>query len=869
MFFEELEKHGDRIALYTENEERVSYLRLAAHADAFASRLPAGRPLIFIEARPELEAIAAYLGCLRRRCPVYLMAPEAGPSAARAIEVYAPQAVYRKAGANGWMLDTAETATAAHPDLGVLLSTSGTTGSTKLVRLSFGNIDANARQIASYLEIQPEDRAITTLPLSYSYGLSVLNSHLSSGAAVILNADSVTSEKFWRRFKRLGATSFAGVPYTYELLAKVGFAEMELPSLRAFTQAGGHLSRDLVTKFARLAEEKRARFWVMYGQTEATARISYLPPGEALTHPDSIGRAIPEGEIRLLDDEGREIAEEGVAGEMVYDGPNVMMGYASGPEDLGRAADAGPLRTGDVAMRDADGYFTIVGRKRRFIKPFGYRVNLDEIERLARQGGVDLRATGDDSVLVLAVQEPAQEAEARKILVETLGLPPHAFKTLVVPEFPVLPNGKTDYRALLASAGKATTKSALAGGSRGEGIASILVQGSAFLRRFLREAKQLLGVSKGQFKSIYELFQWTFNRKDIDSAQSFKGLGGDSLSYVLIADEIERHLGYLPRNWEAVPVRDLDRLDRRMSAYRRIKTDVLLRAAAIVAIVLNHSGAYVLEGGANILMVLAGLSFARFNWGDDGRDVVRSTLATALKIFAPTLALVLAHQWWWGEIDWLMVLFVKNLIEADFQALIFVWFIQALLQIFLFMALLFSVPQVRRVASRQPFSFGLVFVGLSIGLCHFLVLHGDALLPHRNEMIYTPFYLWQFGMGWLILASRTPIRKLATLLILALGLYLEFYFTTSRTGWLLLGGAALLFVDSVPAPRILEAAASILAKAVFYVFLLHTTFMGALVYFKVLESPLALFAAGLAGGLAAWLIAESARRALRRAEPAR
>lgn len=174
---------------------------------------------------------------------------------------------------------------------------------------------------------------------------------------------------FWEFVRREQATSFGGVPYTYEILEKLRFTQMELPHLKTMTQAGGKLPLHLHQEFAEYADRNKKRFIVMYGQTEATARMGYLPAHDALERCGSMGIAIPGGRFWLQRDDGSEIEESGVTGELVYEGKNVMLGYAQNREDLSKGDECGGLLyTGDMARRDGDGYYYIEGRKKRFLK---------------------------------------------------------------------------------------------------------------------------------------------------------------------------------------------------------------------------------------------------------------------------------------------------------------------------------------------------------------------------------------------------------------------------------------------------------------------------------------------------------------------
>lgn len=338
-----------------------------------------------------------------------------------------------------------------HPELGLLLTTSGSTGSPKLVRQSYNNVRANAEAIAQYLELDETERPITTLPMNYTYGLSIINSHLLVGATLLVTEKGLMQKEFWQFFKEQGATSFGGVPYTYEMLDKLRFQRMKLPSLRTMTQAGGKLTPELHKKFAEYAAEKGKKFVVMYGQCEATARMGYLPADKAVERCGSMGIAIPGGAFRLVDVNGQTITEPHVTGELVYEGPNVTLGYAECGEDLAKGDERhGVLETGDMAQFDEDGYYYIVGRKKRFLKIYGNRVNLDEVDRLVKAAfpETDFTCAGVDDHMYLFVTDAAAAEAVKDFVVSKTGLNPVAFKTVLIDEIPKNDAGKTLYQEL-------------------------------------------------------------------------------------------------------------------------------------------------------------------------------------------------------------------------------------------------------------------------------------------------------------------------------------------------------------------------------------------------------------------------------------
>lgn len=335
-----------------------------------------------------------------------------------------------------------------YDELALLLTTSGSTGSPKLVRQSYSNIKANTESIVQYLKLNSTERPITTLPMNYTYGLSIINSHLYVGATLLITDKTLMQKEFWNFFKEENATSFGGVPYTYEILKKLRIFRMELPSLRTMTQAGGKLSTELHKEFAEFAMQTNRNFVVMYGQTEATARMAYLPPENALEKAGSMGIAIPGGNFTLIDHEGMVITGPNAVGELVYTGENVTLGYAECREDLSKGNERnGRLETGDMAQRDEDGYYYIVGRKKRFLKIYGKRVNLDEIERLVKShfDYIDCAATGLDDGLYIFITNESVVNDVRGYIAEVTKINLAAVFVKYIQNVPKNISGKNAY----------------------------------------------------------------------------------------------------------------------------------------------------------------------------------------------------------------------------------------------------------------------------------------------------------------------------------------------------------------------------------------------------------------------------------------
>ena len=245
-------------------------------------------------------------------------------------------------------------------------------------------------------------------------------------------------KEFWNFFKTAEATSFGGVPYTYEMLDKLRFYRMDLPSLRTMTQAGGKITPELHEKFAKHAEEKGKNFIVMYGAAEATSRMGYLPAEKAVEKKGSMGIPIPGGTFRLIDADGKEITSPYTTGELIYEGKNVTLGYAEKGEDLALGDERhGVLETGDMAQFDDEGYYYIVGRKKRFLKIYGNRVNLDEVDRMIKaEFEIETASSGSDDHLYIFIVDEAYSEKVKEFIVEKTKLNHAAFKVIVVDEIP-------------------------------------------------------------------------------------------------------------------------------------------------------------------------------------------------------------------------------------------------------------------------------------------------------------------------------------------------------------------------------------------------------------------------------------------------
>lgn len=462
MFLEIDKKTHDKIAIKDSDNQQITYGEIVHFANLFWNKI-GERSLLFVLNRNTVGAAAGYLGAMINRIvPLMLGASMDQELLEELIRIYHPQYLWkpvemvtegepRLLEQYGYVLvETGLTPFPMYEELSLLLTTSGSTGSPKLVRHSYTNLEAQARNISAFFELDAIERPMLDLPINYTMGLSVLNSHLYSEATVLLTDLNVLSPKYWEFFKREEATSYTNVPYGYEILKKLRFFRMDLPSLKLITQGGGKLNEELQREFAEYAEKTGRRFILTYGQTEGSARMAYLPAEYAKEKCGCIGKAIPNGLLYLIDEKGNEITEPDVIGEMVYEGPNVTLGYAQSGEELLLGDERhGVLPTGDMAKKDTDGFFYIVGRKKRFLKLCGYRVGLDECENLIKaEFDTECACVGDDSCMRIYVTTAQEHDKIKRYIAEKTNLNSGVFEICQIEKLPRNEAGKILYSRL-------------------------------------------------------------------------------------------------------------------------------------------------------------------------------------------------------------------------------------------------------------------------------------------------------------------------------------------------------------------------------------------------------------------------------------
>lgn len=462
-FYENLDRFGDHTALACDDGVRFSYTELERQVREFADRIYSPeRKLAFLVTNNCAESVWGYVGMMRAGVVPLLIGRKVSkelfdflmgcyhPAWVWAEESYFcenPQYRHGNYVLSKMSFETYD----IHPDLCVMHTTSGSTGSPKCVRQSQANVEYMSTQTAKYLGLTENDSNISTLPMNYGYGTNCIQTHLLVGGKLIMTQESILSRKFWDIFREEKATNFGGVVFTYDMLKKMHFSTMDVPSLRFMTQAGGKFERDAILNFMPAMQAKGVDLTVFYGQTEGTCFMSIVKPEMALAKAGTIGIPYEGLNFSLIDEDGSLITKPNTRGELVIDGPAICMGYAEHWNELSLGDDwHGHLVTGDYVTVDEDGYYTIVGRKKRFLKIHGERVSLDEVESLLRERGYDNACKGKDDM----VQIYTTEADIGKVMADINKLTAinrECLSVYRVSEIPRNEAGKVTYAALDAA----------------------------------------------------------------------------------------------------------------------------------------------------------------------------------------------------------------------------------------------------------------------------------------------------------------------------------------------------------------------------------------------------------------------------------
>jgi acyl-CoA synthetase (AMP-forming)/AMP-acid ligase II len=828
MFWENFEKYKERPALFV-TDNYVTYKELNQLCELFANQLPKEKKLVLLDADNSLESIVALYGALKKGHGVLLCERGNAVLKQKLCERFKPELIFEKRGSS-WELSQRKHnySPALHKDLAFLLTTSGSTGDPKCVRLSKTNILSNTDAISSYLSISETDRSLLLLPIFYCFGLSVLNTHLSKGACVYIQGPSVDDTTFFRYLTEKKITNFSGVPHTFELLARKGFLKKHLSSVRYIAQAGGKLRKDLVIAYDSWARTNEANFFVMYGQAEASPRIAYVPPSMLADNPDCIGCPIPGGQLCLMDTEEQEITQAGIEGELIYRGPNVMMGYAENALDLSKGKEIDVLRTGDIGVLTETNLFKVTARKKRICKIYGKRYNLDKIEQVLRTIDSSAVCLSNDTILFIASENKVSE-KLVSLASSKFNFPHSNISTLYYNKIPVLASGKTDYSTIVKdSQEKICEKERVDKGSATE--------------------------------ALLEAYQSDFIENKVTKNDSFVSLGGDSLTYVAISVNIERIIGSLPEKWEKKTIGELATVasTKSNSLFSTIEMGVFLRAISIVAIVFQHL-IHTPVGGATILLFVSGYNFSRFHLDNFLEGNFKPTLFNLIKnILLPYWAILLFYNFLSRQGVNFQINFnfftdcflIGNYFHYSFYPFP-TWFIQVLSQVIAFLSLILLIPAIRKYAKRntQLFIMTLVMAAIIYRLVDSIWLM--EMFPTKGADQRTAWGAWIFLFG--LLVNRFPSssgKKITTIALILLTVFF-WYGDLSRVAVLSSGGCLLIWRKNISIPNAVVKPIQLLSSASLYIYISH---LKGIVPYLIMFGGIVQAVVGIVQGLVFWVL---------------
>ena len=816
----------------TSADRELSYRELetatARRAAEFLATVAPGT-LLHLPFQPRIEAVVSYLAALSAGLPLLITGqvdPAVDSGYGEIIRTYQPAATIDPDTGELVRLHHAETAEPIHPDIAVLLATSGSTGSKKLVKLSLGNLIANARAIAHGLGITAADRGITLLPLHYSFGLSVLNSHLISGASIAVEECSVAAPGFAEQVERCGVTNIGVVPHMLQVL-RTADGGQSLAQARLVYQAGGKLDPADVTHWHRFFADHGTDFRVMYGQTEATARMTIMPAELMADHPNAVGTPLAGHHMRVTG-----------TGELVFTGPSVMLGYAESPEDLRVGRTITELRTGDLGeIVTTDGGVPLVritGRASDFVKLAGVRTSCEQIRLWLAERGITACVTGDDTALRIAADVQTSRARLSAPTIERdicqlTGLTPAFVRVVVLPAFPLLDNGKIDRRhcAALADAAAEIPEQARYGGGQRKGRNRAAGEQVGAEQAVIAQIARALGVASDAV------------RRDL----SFVDNGGSSLSFVPVAMAFADAGIELPTGWHDVPIDALlARPSDRPLSLGWLDAPIVLRAICAITIVLTHASSHKIMGGAHSLLVIAGVMLGSFGLSiPSARTRLRATARSLAAVAIPTIAVVLVGMAITGRYGLANLLFI-HWWKPSLGGSGSLWFIESYLLGMLLIAGFFAIPQVYRLYQRQPFWTAALLTAVLLAW-RFKTGAWD-IMQTRFE---PPGVIWFIAAGIMIANARTTRHKLITAAMLVGG-SISLFEHTSQWIYVMIVCAVLLLGVRLPVPRIAVKPVGLIASASLYIYLIQFDILDQPIT-EVITVPLSLLA-----GIALWWV---------------
>ena len=463
--FKSFNKYNKNIAIIDKKYSDLSYKQVLIETDEIKKEIK-NRSLILIVAENSLGSLLAYIFCIiNNHAGIIIDSKTTKQNILKIFKNYQPnyiflskkkKSIFKKICSEKYtffdqslMKNKLNKKKKLNKNLSLLLSTSGSMGSIKFVKLSRDNLKHNTDSIVSYLKINKKDSAITNLPISYSYMLSVINTHFEVGASIVISNYSLIQKEFWETLKNSKVTSFNGVPYTYEMLTRIGLKNIKIDTLKYLTHAGGKLEKDKLKEIIKFCKKNNLKFFSMYGQTEASPRISYLKPKFSEKKIGSIGKGIPGNKMYIIDNSDKKILKPFVEGEIVCEGKNVFMGYSKNYNDLNKTNEENyKLKTGDLGFFDKDGFFYITSRISKIAKIFGYRIDIGALENLMIQKGYKVACLSDNKKIFIFIEKKYNKTNLINTISKITNLNISSFELIKLKYLPRTSNNKISYNEL-------------------------------------------------------------------------------------------------------------------------------------------------------------------------------------------------------------------------------------------------------------------------------------------------------------------------------------------------------------------------------------------------------------------------------------
>lgn len=712
-------------------------------------------------------------------------------------------------------------------DIALIAFTSGTEGNPKGVILMHKNLAEVVTRLNSLMQLDESISEYIGVPVYHSFGFGRCRAVATAGGKFFIPSNGFNPSEIGEMLKKEEINAISAVPSLWRvLLANKDLIGSYGKKVRWIEIGSQYMSRQEKEQMKALFPE--ARIVQHYGLTEAS-RTTLLPihelEGDLL---ESVGQALGTVEVKLTSE-----------GQIAIRGDHVAKSYLIDGEEIPLQDEDGWFVTKDLGSLE-NGYLYYQGRADDVINCGGLKVYPEALETkvyasIGRSGGLAICRKKDsmrgEGFLVAVTKELNVDRQQLReaVLQATQELGVNAGNAITIIDVESLPKTAT---------GKIQRKQL----------------SEWYVKEFLPEdqPKDVSDASLANASAIQASFCRTLSIQKVQPEDSFLSLGGDSLSYVQLSMEIERHLGYLPRKWEQMPLNELESLVPQRKKSTIIETNIFLRSLAISGVVANHSGFHFIEGGAMLLLLIASLNFARFQ----GPALIEGRLKTILpllkNILVPYYVVAIGYQIWKQKLNLGVLLLVSNFQEIKTQTtqnIFFVWFIANLVQTIILFTIPFAFPGVRKFASVSPWRFGFIALGVGIAT-HILgpyVWDTSYLSDQVPHMLF-----WLFALGWCIHFAKSRNEKIVTTFVMSIVTPLFFGINALQSWWILIGGILLLWVSYIPIPKIIKLPVQMISAATYYIYLTAMIFIA--IMHKVIgtDYPLITMVVTLLGSVLTW-----------------